>query len=122
MAVERNAYGITIDELINALVIREIPSHHQPVDKGQVRQLPGQVDLPAIHGSDFYDPVRVFGGSGSGGRLRSMTIREIPVSSVASTDRSKSKSVRVEGSQYHEISFSERANRPATSAGISTPP
>jgi hypothetical protein len=60
MAIEGYAYGIPVDEFIDALMIGEIPFHHQPVDKWQVGQLPGQVDIPAVDSQYFDDTIRIF--------------------------------------------------------------
>jgi hypothetical protein len=59
MAVKGYAYRMPVDELIDALMIREIPLHHQPVDKRQVGEFPGQVDIPAVDSQYLDDPIRV---------------------------------------------------------------
>jgi hypothetical protein len=59
MAVKGYPYGIPVDELIDALVIGEIPLHHQPVDKRQVRELPRQVNVSAVDGQYLDDAIRI---------------------------------------------------------------
>ena len=62
MAVKRYANRVPVDELIDLLVIREIPGLEQAVAEGYIRHHPRTPDLPAIDRPYLDDPVGITKG------------------------------------------------------------
>jgi hypothetical protein len=61
MAVKSDPDRVLVKELIDTLVVREIPGQQQVVDKVRVGLLPGTIDVTAINGPDLNDTIRVAG-------------------------------------------------------------
>jgi hypothetical protein len=53
-----------IDELVNLLVEGEVPLHEETVDQIDIRELPREIDTPAIDGPHLDDTIRITGGEG----------------------------------------------------------
>jgi len=88
MAVKCNPDGITVDELIDSLVIGKIMGLEKVMDEVHIRQQPGLVDIPAIRCLHLDNPVRISGGERQRGTVeidnhpgnRSINIGGDPVS------------------------------------------
>jgi hypothetical protein len=69
MAVKCNPDRVTVKELIDLLVKREVVGHEQTVDEVHIRHLPGTPDFFPVGRPELDDPVRITQGKRQGGTV-----------------------------------------------------